>query len=90
MEQERGQIRLRWIISCGTCGDAQEFYGLNESGSKLARRAGWQYTLARGYCCPSCSAVASEVASAVASAVASEVASEVASAMNYEVIAEAA
>lgn len=57
MEQERGQIRLRWIITCGTCNDAQEFYGLNESGSKLARRAGWQYTLARGYCCPSCCAM---------------------------------
>lgn len=53
---ERGQIRLRWIITCGSCGAAQEFYGLNESGSRLARRAGWQYTLARGYCCPACSA----------------------------------
>ena len=58
MDQERGQIRLRWIITCGTCSDAQEFYGLNASGSKLARQAGWQYTLARGYCCPDCSAEA--------------------------------
>ena len=60
MELTRGQIRLRWIITCGTCAKAQEFYGLNDSGSKLARSAGWQYTLSRGYCCPSCSVVDQE------------------------------
>ena len=54
--QNRGQIRLRWIITCGSCGDGQEFYGLNESGSRLARGAGWQYTVVRGYCCPRCAA----------------------------------
>ena len=58
MELARGQIRLRWIITCGTCGTGQEFYGLNESGSKLARRAGWQYTLSRGDCCPTCASTA--------------------------------
>ena len=56
MEYARGQIRLRWIITCGTCGDDQEFYGLNKSGSQLALRAGWQYTLSRGYRCSKCSA----------------------------------
>ena len=58
MENARGQIRLRWIITCGGCGHDQEFTGLSESGSKLARQAGWQYTLAQGYCCPVCSAPA--------------------------------
>ncbi len=59
--QARGQIRLRWIITCGTCVADQEFYGLNDSGSQLARRAGWRYTLARGYCCPTCSAITGPV-----------------------------
>ena len=40
MELSRGHIRLRWIITCGTCGATEEFYGLNESGSRLARKAG--------------------------------------------------
>ena len=57
MELSRGHIRLRWIITCGTCGATEEFYGLNESGSRLARKAGWQYTLSWGYCCPKCAAV---------------------------------
>ncbi len=54
----RGQIRLRWIITCGDCGQHEEFYGLSASGSQQARRAGWSHTLLRGYICPQCAAQA--------------------------------
>ena len=50
----RGQIKLRWIITCGRCDTIAHFLGHLPSGKDAAIRHGWLYGLTDGYLCPDC------------------------------------